>query len=181
MPTTGVYLLLATLAAPPMVKLGIEPIAAHMFVLYFGMLSMITPPIAIAAFTAANLSGDAPMRTAMAAVRFGWPAYVVPFLFVLSPTLLMQGDTLHISLAVITAIGGVFAATAGIAGFLARRLTAPVRVGLFAGGIALLIPPAAFPAAWYINVIGAAVCIALAAYALVNGRRNETVARQRSG
>ncbi len=157
MPTTGVYLLLATLAAPPMIKLGIEPMAAHMFVLYFGMLSMITPPVAIAAFTAASLSGAPPMATAVAAVRFGWPAYVVPFLFVLSPTLLLHGAPGAIALAVITAIVGVWAATVGIAGFLRDRLAAWQRIAMGVGGLALLIPPRALPGALWLNLAGAVV------------------------
>jgi TRAP transporter 4TM/12TM fusion protein len=161
MPTTGVYFLLAALAAPPLIKLGIEPIAAHMFVLYFGMLSMITPPVAIAAFTAANLAGTRPMPTAATAVRFGWPAYIIPFLFVLSPTLLMQGSAVAIVLAVATALVGVWAVTAAIAGHLMTRLSLPIRLGFGVAGLALLIPPTAFGLAPWLNVAGGAVIIAL--------------------
>ena len=71
MPTTAIYLLVATLAAPPLIKLGINPLAAHMFVFYFGLVSLITPPVAIAAFVAANLAGAEPMETAVQAVRLG--------------------------------------------------------------------------------------------------------------
>lgn len=157
MPTTGVYLLLATLAAPPLIKLGVEPMAAHMFVLYFGMLSMITPPVAIAAFTAASLSGASPMATAVAAVRFGWPAYVVPFLFVLSPTLLLHGEPVAVTIAIVTAVAGVWAATVGIAGYLRDTLAAWQRVAMAFGGLALLIPPRALPGAIWINVAGAVI------------------------
>jgi len=160
MPTTGVYFLLAALAAPPLIKLGVEPIAAHLYVLYFGMLSMITPPVAIAAFTAANLSGEGPMATAISAVRFGWPAYVIPFLFVLSPTLLMKGDTVSILLATVTAIVGVAAVTAAIAGYLLSALAPVTRLVIGCGGLALLLPPAAFPMALWVNVAGAAALAA---------------------
>ena len=157
MPTTGVYFLLAALAAPPLIKLGVEPIAAHMYVLYFGMLSMITPPVAIAAFTAANLSGAGPMATAVSAVRFGWPAYVVPFLFVLSPTLLMQGPALAILLAAATAVLGVAAVTAALAGYVLKPLRPPARLLVCVAGLGLLLPPAAFAEAGWINLAGGAL------------------------
>jgi len=170
MPTTGVYFLLAALAAPPLIKLGVEPIAAHMYVLYFGMLSMITPPVAIAAFTAANLSGEGPMATAVSAVRFGWPAYVIPFLFVLSPTLLMKGDVVAIILTTVTAIIGVAAVTAAIAGYLFNPLRPLSRLLIAVSGIALLMPPASFPAAAWLNIAGAAL-LALSAFLSTFPRR----------
>ena len=66
--------------------------ASHMFVLYFGMMSMITPPVALAAFAAASLAGTDPMKTGWTAVRFGWIAYIIPFLFVRAPSLLLEGS-----------------------------------------------------------------------------------------
>ncbi len=170
MPTTGVYFLLAAIAAPPLIGLGVEPIAAHMYVLYFGMLSMITPPVAIAAFTAANLSGAGPMATAASAVRFGWPAYVVPFLFVLSPTLLMQGEAGDILLAAATAMLGVAAATAALAGYALKPLHPAERLILGAAGLALLLPPAAFAGAGWINLAGGAL-LALALPLALRPRR----------
>ena len=91
MPTTAVYILLATLMAPSIVETGVTKMAAHMFVLYFGMLSMITPPVALAAYAAANISKAGVMETGWAACRIGWVKFVLPFMFVLSPTLLMIG------------------------------------------------------------------------------------------
>ena len=107
MPTISVYVLLAALVAPSIKHFGVDPMAAHLFVLYFGMMSMITPPVAIAAFAAASVAGADAMRTGFAAVRFGWSAYVVPFLFIAAPELLMIGDAWHIALAVVTALAGV--------------------------------------------------------------------------
>src|SRR3990170_1469007 len=92
LPTVGVYVLLAALVAPALVEVGVLPIAAHMYVMYFGMMSMITPPVAIAAYAAAGLARADPMRTGWEACRVGWSAVVVPFLFVLSPTLLLIGS-----------------------------------------------------------------------------------------
>ena len=89
MPTSAVYVLLAVIAASILVQAGVIKIAAHMFILYFGMLSMITPPVALAAFAAANITKAGPMETGWAACRIGWAKFVLPFMFVLSPTLLM--------------------------------------------------------------------------------------------
>ena len=109
MPTTAIYLLVSIIAAPPLVKLGINPLAAHMYVFYFGIVSLITPPVAIAAFVAANLAGANPMATAVTSVRLGWTALVVPVMFVMSPNLIMQGEPFNIMVAFVTAVAGVSA------------------------------------------------------------------------
>ena len=143
LPTVGVYLLLATLAAPPLVELGLPPMTAHMFVLYFGMLSMVTPPVAIAAFVAANMAKAPPMATGVEAVRVSWTAFVVPFLFVASPALLFVGGPVKVMIALLTALFGVYLVTAGVVGFLTARLSVPVRLLAVALGIAALWPPGA--------------------------------------
>src|SRR5690606_23167705 len=114
MPTVGVYILLATLVAPALTQIGIDPIGAHLFILYFGCLSMITPPVAVGAFTAASIAKSQPMRTGYAAMRFGWVGFVVPFLFVYSPTLILQGDVWHITTDIVTALAGVWLISAGL-------------------------------------------------------------------
>ena len=121
MPTTAIYLIVATLAAPPLVELGIEKIAADMFVLYFGLMSMITPPVAIAAFTAANLAKAKPMETALLACKYGWPAFILPFIFVFSPALLLQGTLYQILLSSISTLIGVWASSVGINGFYRKK------------------------------------------------------------
>ena len=95
MPTAALYILVATLVAPPLVKVGVDPLAAHLFVLYFGLMSMITPPVALAAYAASNLAGSSPIETALTAIRLAWPAYVVPFMFALAPTLILKGGALR--------------------------------------------------------------------------------------
>ncbi len=85
MPTTAVYVLLAVLVAPGLSKLGILPIAAHLFIFYFGMLSMVTPPVCLASYAAASIGKTDPVRTGWEAMRLCAIAYVVPFLFVFSP------------------------------------------------------------------------------------------------
>ena len=157
MPTSAIYLLLATMIAPSLIKLGIHPIAAHMFVLYFGLMSMITPPVAIAAFAAASLSGARPMETGATAVRLGWIAYVIPFVFVLSPALIGQGTALEIVSAAATAMVGVWIASCGLIGFMFSRLGAAERLLAFAAGILLLLPAHAIAYGLWINAVGLAL------------------------
>ena len=140
LPTVGVYLLLSTLAAPPLIELGLQAMPAHLFVLYFGMLSMLTPPVAIAAFVAANMAKAPPMRTGFEAVRIAWPAFVMPFLFVLSPSLILQGEWSDIIPTVLTTLVGVYLVTAGLIGFVFTMASPLVRAGLIVAGMALIWP-----------------------------------------
>ncbi|MGH8742445.1 MAG: TRAP transporter large permease subunit, partial [Burkholderiales bacterium] len=156
LPTAGVYVLLAALVAPAMVEVGVLPIAAHMYVMYFGMMSMITPPVAIAAFAAAGLARADPMRTGWEACRFGWSAFVVPFLFVLSPTLLLIGPADAVALAIVTAALGIWLTSIGVIGYFMRPMGIPLRIAFGASGILALIPAGAFPGAVITDVIGAA-------------------------
>ena len=82
MPTSSTYLIVAIVAAPTLVDAGITEIWAHMFVLYFGVLSMITPPVALSSFTAAKIAGANPIRTAITSMFIAWPLYIMPFIFV---------------------------------------------------------------------------------------------------
>ena len=140
LPTIGVYLLLASLAAPPLVELGLNPMAAHLFVLYFGMLSMLTPPVAIAAFVAANLAKADAMRTALEAVRIGWPAYLIPFIFVATPELLLNGSLPMIVIVLVKSLIGVAIITSGIVGFWKVELNSFERLLLMISGIIVLLP-----------------------------------------
>lgn len=141
MPTIAVYVLLAALVAPALVRLGIEPIAAHLFVLYFGMMSMITPPVAIAAFAAASLGGADPMRTGFQALKFGWPAFVLPFAFALNPALILQEDATGAAIAIVSAGLGVLAVSSAVIGYGLFRLGPAGRVAtLLAGGILIAWP-----------------------------------------
>lgn len=145
MPTVGVYLLLAVLVAPSLVQVGVEPIAAHLFIFYMGMMSMITPPIAIGSFFAASIAGADPMRTAFTSMRLGWTAYIVPFLFVVTPGLLMMGSIGHIAWSVATAIAGVWSLSVAFVGFLRQRHALWQRLVYGLTGILFLMPEAAAP------------------------------------
>ncbi|MEQ8696035.1 MAG: TRAP transporter large permease subunit [Bauldia litoralis] len=143
MPTVAVYVLLAALVVPSLIKVGISPIAGHMFVLYFGMMSMVTPPVAIAAFAAATIAGGKPFAAAVESVKLGWTAYIVPFMFVASPTLLFEGPLDAVAWSAVTAILGVWMVSVGTAGFLWRPLAAWYRLAWAVCGLALIVPAAA--------------------------------------
>ncbi len=163
MPTVGVYVLLAALVAPAMVKIGLSPMASHMFVLYFGMMSMITPPVALAAFAAASLAGTDPMRTGWTAVRFGWIAYIIPFLFVRAPSLLLEGTLESIVVSFVTALIGVWLICAAFSGYATRVLSLPMRIGFGLAGLLLFIPGDAFKDAIWTDIAGLALAAVLLA------------------
>lgn len=140
MPTSGVYVLLAALVAPSLIETGIDPLAAHMFILYFGMMSMITPPIALAAFAAATVSGDRPMRTGVEAMRLGWVAYVVPLLFIFSPALIMKGDTIDSVFAFVVTVAGVHFISVAMVGHFSRRIGVLFRAILLGIGVLAMMP-----------------------------------------
>jgi TRAP transporter 4TM/12TM fusion protein len=170
MPTVGVYIIMATLVAPALVKIGIAPMAAHMFVLYFGIMSMVTPPVALAAFAAANIGGADPNRTGWTAARIGWAAYIVPFLFVFSPSLLMQGEPMTIAWAAITAALGIWLGTIGVVGFFYRPLSAALRALYVVAGVLTLIPADMFRGAYLTDVVGLAMGVVLLGRELRLGR-----------
>lgn len=140
MPTAAVYVLLAVLLGPALVQLGIGVMAAHLFIQYMGMLSLFTPPIAFAAFAAAAIARADPMRTGFSAMRLGIIAYIVPFLFVFSPALLLMGSLGNILVAVISSILGCILVGAALIGYLFRALNPAKRVLMALAGIGLLIP-----------------------------------------
>jgi TRAP transporter 4TM/12TM fusion protein len=140
LPTIACYIVLATLVAPTLVKMGIDPMAAHMFILYYGALSMISPPVAIAAFVAANLAGADHNKTGWLAMAFGWTLFVVPFLFVYSPTLLMKGPPYLIAIDFIAAVVGVWLVAAAVMGYSVRPLGVLDRLGYALIGILVFLP-----------------------------------------
>jgi TRAP-type uncharacterized transport system fused permease subunit len=175
MPTIGVYVLLAVLIAPALVELGFSPLASHMFILYLGMMSMITPPVAIGAFFAASLAGAEPMRTGFTAMRFGWTAYIVPFLFIFSPALLLQGDDLIATMiAVATAIAGVWLVSIGITGYLFRAIPLALRAAFVLAGVGMLLPDQIHAYAAGTDILGAIAGVLLVGYEIMLRRRGAT-------
>lgn len=159
MPTVGVYILLATLVVPALVAEGISLMAAHLFVFYFGLMSMITPPVALAAFAAANIAGASAWQTSWTSIRLGWTAYIVPFLFLFAPALLLQGNPFVVTFAVVTAILGIYATTAGMVGF-TRCACGPLRrLILIVSGLAVLVPTDLFEGGLILNLVGLSVVL----------------------
>ena len=123
MPTVGVYILLATLIAPSLIEMGVEPIAAHLFVMYFGMMSMITPPVAIAAFTASVIAQAPAVATSVSAVGLAWTAIVVPFVFVFEPAILLSDPVDQIIVDIPRLLLGVWLLSASLVGQLFSPLS----------------------------------------------------------
>jgi TRAP transporter 4TM/12TM fusion protein len=160
MPTTAVYVIVALTLAPTLIKLGIDPIAAHLFVFYYAMLSMITPPICIAAFAGAALANANPMRTGYTCMRLGIIAYLIPFIFVYDKLLLFDGPVPLIALGAISAIAGTISIGIAMAGYFVRAIGWIKRLVLAVGGIGLLIPPGGeIKYSWTANAAGAAVLV----------------------
>ena len=175
MPTVGVYILLATLIAPAMIQMGIRPMAAHMYVMYFGMLSMITPPVALAAFAAANIARADAWSVGWEAVRFGWSVFILPFCFIYNPPLLADGTALEIAWDLARMVIGTWAGTAGILGFAFAPLRRWPRAGLVVASVLAILPALPWKLADAANAAGVALAllliVALAIQARVSRRK----------
>lgn len=141
LPTTACYIVAATVAAPALIKIGIPPLAAHMFVFYYACLANLTPPVALAAYAGAGIAGANPSRTGWTAVRLAIAGFIIPYLFVYSPILLLQTQNLpELLLAVITSIIGVTALGIGAEGFFLRTTNLLERLFFIGGSLGLMIP-----------------------------------------
>src|SRR5580765_56258 len=164
LPTLAVYVMLAILVAPALIKVGVQPMAAHLFILYFGIMSLITPPIATAAFVAATIARTDPMAAGWTAMRFGWASYIVPFLFVYSPALIMRGSVGEIVLVMALSVAGIWFVCAGFTGYALRVMATQMRVGFVLAGLLLLMPFQAAAANAWLNAAGGVLGIGLLAY-----------------
>ena len=140
MTTTSVYIILSVLVAPALIKMNIQPLAAHLFVFYFGILSAITPPIATASYAAASVAKDDPMRLGWVAWKIGLSGYNLPFMFIVSPELLMMGNLMSILLATVSGVMGIYALSVALEGYFKGDLNIVFRVVLFAAACCLLYP-----------------------------------------
>ncbi len=145
-PSVVCYLLLATLMGPVLTQLGTDALAAHMFIFYFGLMSMVTPPVALAAYASASIADAKIMPTAFASFRFALVGFTLPYMFVFRPELLLLntpehplhwGETIW---AISIALAGIFALAVGLAGFLRAPLLLPIRIGMFVVAAMLLSP-----------------------------------------
>ncbi len=159
MPTTASYVILAVLAAPALVKLGGMKEAVHLFILYFGVVSNITPPVALAAYAAAGIAGGSPMKIGWEAVKMGIAAYIIPFMFVFSPALLLMGSAGETVWAMITATAGAWLlAIAAVGWGFGRTLSVWARVVLLGAALSLIKPGV------YTDLLGAGLAAAVYGY-----------------
>ncbi len=140
-PTTATYIVLATMAAPALVNLGVVPLAAHLFVFYFGVVADITPPVALAVYAGAAIADSNPWKTGIEAVKLALGAFLVPYIFALSPVLILVGATPFLVLQMlVTSVIGMVALGAGVAGFWTISLFRIERFALIVGGLLLVDP-----------------------------------------
>ena len=139
--TTAVYITVAALIVPALVKAGIEPIAAHMFAFYFGVVSSITPPVALAAFAAAAIAKTGPMATAVESTRVGIAKYLVPMAFAYNPSLLLVGATWLSITSTVVALFGLYVLSTGLEGWWRGRLGMGQRFVAVIAAALMLVPP----------------------------------------
>jgi len=158
MPTTAAYAIAASVVAPGLIRLEINPLTAHMFIFYFAILSAITPPVAIASFAAAAMAKADPWKTSWIAVKIGLATFIVPFLFFYSPVLLGKGAWQDVAQALATASIGVYFLACATEGWINGPLVWPLRIVLATAAICLMIPEI------YTDIGGLAVGVAVYAY-----------------
>lgn len=158
--STAVYILLSIVLAPALLRLGIPPISAHFFILYWGILSFITPPVAMASYAAAGIAGADPTKTGLVGMRLGFVSYIIPFAFVYNPALLFQAPLAEVAWYFVAAVVGIFLLAASFEGYMHKIGEMNVFLRVISGGMGILL---LFPS-HRINWIGlgtAAFCIFL--------------------
>ncbi|MCM3393214.1 TRAP transporter permease [Cytobacillus oceanisediminis] len=141
LPTTAAYLITAAVVAPALIQMGVSPLAAHMFVFYFACLSAFTPPVALAAYAAAGIADAKPMQVAMTSMKIGIVAFIIPFVFVYGPAILLQGTPTQIIVSTLTALIGAFVLASGVEGwFIGKKANVLVRILLISASLTLIVP-----------------------------------------
>ncbi len=153
MPTPAVYVLTATLTAPAIIDMGIPVLAAHLFLVFFASMSAITPPVGVAAYTASGIAEASPIKIGAAAVKLAIAAFLLPFMFVFQPALLLQGNALEVAMAVVFACIGLTALAAGAEGYWNRPLPAWSRILLVVAGVLVTYPE------WVSTAVGIVVIL----------------------
>jgi len=147
MTITACYIFLAIVLAPPLINAGFDRVSVHLFMMYWGMVSFITPPVALASFVAAGLSGAAPLKVGLQSMRLGSTMYFVPFFFVLNPALILRGEPLEITVVVATAVLGIWLIASALEGYMVGFgvlgdgfLASVARLLLLAAGLTMALP-----------------------------------------
>lgn len=154
-PTTANYCIMAATTAPILIRMGVPIAAAHFFVFYFGIVADITPPVALAAYAGSAIAKSNPMKTAFTASRLAIAAFIVPYMFCLSPALLMIDTTaVEVALISITAIIGIFALASGLEGYCFTDMNKIIRILVVIGGLLLIYPGIVTDGIGFVLVIG---------------------------
>ena len=166
-PTTANYCIMASTCAPILIQLGFSPVAAHFFVIYFGIVADITPPVALAAYAGSAIAKSNPMKTGINATKLAIAAFIVPYIFAYNPSMLFVGnvewyDVLLIS---VTALLGLFGIAAALNGHLFRKIPMVLRLALVAGGLGMMIPGLTS------DLIGLAVVAAVVVFQYISGKK----------
>lgn len=170
LPSIPTYIITSSMAAPALVKFGVDPFVSHMFVFYFGILANLTPPVALAAFAGAGISGGDPNRTGFNSLKLAAAGILVPYVFVYSPELLMQGtSSLEIIWVTITAALGIIALGAGLEGYLLTDVHLPLRILAVIGAVTLVIP------GLWTDMIGLSLVIIVLAIQMVKRKRSSNI------
>ncbi|MDR7544055.1 MAG: TRAP transporter permease [Armatimonadota bacterium] len=165
-PTTATYIILAAIAAPALIQMGVAPLAAHMFIFYFGVIADVTPPDALAAYAAAGIARTDPLRTGFTATRLALAGIMVPYVFVYSPTILLQGgSTADILITAATALVGIIALSGAVSGYLFAVASWPERTALAAAATSLVFHDVRA------DVVGGALLGLVCAWQLLRRRR----------
>jgi TRAP transporter 4TM/12TM fusion protein len=156
--TTAVYITVAALVVPSLVTMGVEPIAAHLFAFYYGLVSAITPPVALAAFAAAGIAGSNPMQTGFSSFRLGFAKYIIPIVFVYVPGMLFVGAPIDIIRNMLMAFIGIFSLTIATEGWLYQRVNLIGRIIMIPVSFMLFMPQLVY------NAVGIAVLAGFIVY-----------------
>jgi TRAP transporter 4TM/12TM fusion protein len=145
LPSIPCYIITATMAAPALSTFGVDPLASHLFVFYFGAIANLTPPIALAAFAGAGIAGSDPQRTGWISCKLALAGFIVPFIFIYKPGLMiLNSSVLDITVAAVTTILAVLALAAATEGYLFTRMNWAIRFVLIGAGVLLIFPEAVY-------------------------------------
>lgn len=173
-PTTALYIVLAAIAAPAVTQLGVPPLAAHLFILYYGILADLTPPVCVAAYAAAGIAGSNPFRTGLTAFRLGVAKATVPFVFAYAPVMLIMVDGFSLGsflFVTLTCAFGVLVLGLGLTGYAFTHMGVPSQVGLVLAALLMIAPNGPLTA------VGAAIAVPILALNWLRGRATPVPAR----
>ena len=166
LPTSAAYMVLAILVAPALINMGVSKMAAHLFLLYFGALSTITPPVALSVFAACGISGAGVWETGWDAIKLASTCFIIPFIFAFDNSLLLMGTPADVIIAIITGALGCIVLSMAVSGWMIRNLNVPVRLIFLVAGVLLIISGNLL-----LNVIGLAVAGAVIAVLVLQNKK----------